>query len=292
MAKRNHFRSEQQKTYRTQRFRNPYFQTKSIKAHWILFAGGLFVVICCIGLGLLLTSERFMIRFVEVKGTKYFSEDLFKEQVLSYLFKPSLLVINHRNQFVFDPQELQSQLETVFQFESIVIQRDGQKVRISVKEKQSQIIWYTGSMRYLVDLEGVVIRELSPEEEDLLEAPPAIQIEPTIQLLRELPIYIDRNNTPVNVGDHVLTKNEIEQISRFSKKLGSIHLVQKSIQVDRLAGKWMGVRTNDEYDILFDATGDIDAQFVRLETLLKEKITDPSSLQYIDLRFGDHVYFQ
>jgi len=292
MAKRNHFRSEQQKTYRTQRFRNPYFQAKTSNKHWILLAGVVCLVLLCLGLGLLFKSERFMIQSVEVKGTKYFSEDLFKQHILTYLNKSSLLIFNHRNQFIFDPVELQSELETVFSFDSIFIEREDQRVRIIVKEKQSQIIWLTGTDRYLVDLEGVVIRTLSPEEEQLVDAPPSIYLEPTIQLLRELPIYIDRNSTPVKIGDSVLTKQEIEQITRFSNQLGSLHIIQESIQVDRLAGKWMGARTSDGYDILFDATGDIDEQLVRLEAVLKEKIPDPSSLQYIDLRFGDHVYFQ
>ena len=54
----------------------------------------------------------------------------------------------------------------------------------------------------------------------------------------------------------------------------------------------MGVKTGLGYRILFDASGDIDGQANHLEVLLRETINNPEQLDYIDLRFGDHVYFK
>ncbi len=292
MAKRNHFRSEQQKTYRTQRFKNPYFQVKKMSVKLIILLSSVGFILLIVCLFLLFTNKRFSVSSVEVRGTRYFSEESFKQVVLSYFLNSPLPFVNHRNIFLFRSDDLRAQLEKTFSFESIQINRDGQSVRITIEEKQSQIIWLTQKKRYLADLEGTIIRELSIEEQALIDGPPAIMIDPSIELLRELPIYLNRNNTPVTVGGRVLTKEEIQNISLFTDRLIQMQIGVQRIEIDRLAGKWMGVRTTDEYDILFDATGDIEGQVVRLQTLLKEKITEPAKLEYIDLRFGDHVYFQ
>jgi hypothetical protein len=50
--------------------------------------------------------------------------------------------------------------------------------------------------------------------------------------------------------------------------------------------------TEDGYGILFDALGDIDAQLQNLDVVLREQVEDRGSLEYIDLRFGDRVYFK
>ena len=46
------------------------------------------------------------------------------------------------------------------------------------------------------------------------------------------------------------------------------------------------------YSILFDLTGNIDEQFRNLMVVLQEQVEDPTRLEYIDLRFGDKVYFK
>ena len=107
-----------------------------------------------------------------------------------------------------------------------------------------------------------------------------------------MPIFVDRSNGEIKIGDSVLTAEEIASVFRFGEHLKAQNISYTQVEFDRLAGKWTGLLTTDGYRILFDVTGDIDAQAQRLELIRKEKIKDVSKLEYIDLRFGDHVYYK
>ena len=292
MAKRNHFRSSQQKNYRAQRFKNPYFQDKRISPRLIFVISiGIFLIICS-SIFFFAMSNRFAIKRININGTHYFSEELFKDVLTSYIHKPFLIFFDHANRFVFNSDDLQNVLESKFAFESISIHRTGDSLLIDIKEKQSQIIWQSGKNQYVVDLEGIIIRELSEEERTILSNEPGIIETNENQLLRDLPVFVDRNEVQVSIGSQVLTNDEMTNIFLFHKLLQLQNIQVINTQIDRLAGKWIGIKTADGYEILFDATGDTNIQASRLEVILREKIEDETQLQYIDLRFGDHVYFQ
>jgi hypothetical protein len=66
----------------------------------------------------------------------------------------------------------------------------------------------------------------------------------------------------------------------------------RRFDLDRRIGTWMKAVTENGYDILFDPSQDVQNQVTHLETVLREQISDPSVLQYIDVRFDDHVYYK
>lgn len=291
MAKRNHFHNTQKKHYRSKKFRNPYFQSNQLSLRHLVilsmvgFLGTLSVLV------FFFMSSRFSILQIQVNGTKYFSTELFEASLRSYFHKPFLLFFDHRNRFVFNQQELQQTLEQSFAFESMSFKREGQTLQIDLVEKQSQMIWISGEQQSVVDLEGKIIRLLTADEQAVLRGTSTDPDSVDAVRIRALPQFIDRNSIAVSVGSQVLTTQEITNIFLFHKRLAEQHIPMKNTQVDRVAGKWIGIETVEGYQILFDATGDIESQVKRLELILREKVTDVTQLKYIDLRFGDHVYF-
>lgn len=292
MAKRNHFRNTQKRQYRSQAFRNPYFQSKQLTLRHLIILSLVGVVGTLVLVVFLLRNDRFFLKDVTISGASIFSRERFEQTIRDYFQKQSLFVFNNRHQFFYRAQDLTLALSEQVAFESINLKREKQTLTITVVEKQSQMIWASGEQRYVVDLEGKIIRELTEEERSFLtDTSKETDIKEMAQL-RTLPLFIDRNHIPVTVGSSVLTSQEITNIFDFHKQLQEHHIGMKNTQVDRVAGKWIAVETTDGYQILFDATGDIPAQISRLELILKEKVSDVSRLTYIDLRFGDHVYFQ
>ncbi len=274
MAKRNHFRNAQKKLYRSQKFRNPYFQVKELNYRQIAMLSIAGLVVLTILTTRFLFNDHFTIRNVDVQGTKYFSTKVFEDVLRRYFDKPFLLVFDHRNRFVYQEQDLQKQLRSTFAFESLTLRLEDQTLHIGVVEKDSIVIWQTATKQYVVDLEGTIVRDVATED------------------MLDLPIFVDRNNTPVSIGARVMTKQEVENILLFHEQLTKQQIAIQNTQIDRVAGKWMGVETQQGYEILFDATGDIVAQAERLQIILRDKVPDVARLNYIDLRFGDHVYFQ
>lgn len=243
-----------------------------------MIGGGSVLLISFLGVGLLWAHPMFQIRNVRIAGIQYTDRDAFSKTIRTYLEEPVFLFFKRQNRFLFNQETLRTRLHESFAFRDLQIQQQGTHVRIQAVERTSQLLWKTGERWFLVDLEGVVIREIAQDERE--------------HLVSILPLFVDRNDVQIGVGDHVLTSEETEAVFRFHEHLKTQGIEFVQTEFDRLSGKWVGILTSINYRILFDPSADVDIQAGRLDVLLREKIPDPKLLQYIDLRFGDHVYFK
>ena len=308
MRSRDQFRLQQKKRYDARRFSNPYFK-RVPKTKWGLIVGltGLGLALVCL-VGALFASPFFAIQRVSVTGTESIPPDDISQKAWNELSRPRAVVFRASNRFLYDEQALRGALASAYAFESLDIRRTcdwrggGCELFVSVREKTSQLLWVAGSQMYLVDLHGVVTRELAPAEIESWkkpDPPPAdplpdgsIPASPPPDPLKRFPVFEDLNASAVTIGSPVLTETEVANILEFERELGLMNLPFSRVSIDRLAGKWMAGRTLAGYDILFDAVGDIAAQALRFRVLLRETLKDTHTLQYIDLRFGDHVYYK
>ena len=269
----------QQKKYSAGAYRNPYFKErkKTIFRKLPYFIGtgvGVFIAL----LIYLFSYPGFKIKHVVVYGIQSVSSSSFETQTNSYLNESHLFFFHNTNHFLFSQKKLKESLSKFFTFNTLDIQQKNDTVTVHLKERASQFIWKTGAQQYLVDLEGIVIQKVDDASATVSAS--------------SLPLFVDRNNTPVNIGDHLLSTDEIKHIFQFQKDLTMQGLGFKETQVDQLAGKWVGLAMNQNYTVMFDPAADVDLQSSRLQTLLRDTLKDTSHLQYIDLRFEDHVYYK
>jgi len=294
MKKRNFLHRTQKKRYKAGKFKNPYFDKNSKKIFSLIFPiigafTGLIILIV-----ILFTHTNLNITNVEINGIKFIDKQIIKKEINSYLNNNYLFIFKKRNIFLFNKNELVKQLKSKFIFDELFIALQKKQITIHLTERTSQLLWITNDIIYVVDLNGIVVRELSAVELEILDTEisnPSIMTKDK-RRLDELPIFLDKNNLKINIGDSVLKETEIVSIIEFHEHLKNQGIEFTETKIDRLAGKWIGVETKDGYDILFDATADINNQAMNLKTILQEKIDDKSKLNYIDLRFGDHVYFK
>ena len=105
MAKRNHFKSAAQKSYRSRNQNNPYFRKKrKVPLKPIIAATGCFVFVL-VGIVFLLSNNRFKIQHVDVSGIEYIDVIELENVVAKYLESSSFLVWKKSNIFLFDPIE-------------------------------------------------------------------------------------------------------------------------------------------------------------------------------------------
>ncbi len=283
MSKRNFFRKTQQKHYTSRSYRNPYFQTNTasrVVRRWMVGLGCV-VVAFLTGVVFLFGHPMFRIVSVKIDGIQQLDRERLSQTIRGYLGERVLFFLNRQNRFLFDAQTLQSRLNNEFTFRDLQIDQKKTHISIRAVERTSQLLWKSNQRLSVVDLEGVVIREVGPDEQDYL--------------IKLLPLFVDRNEVNVRVGESVLTRVETDAIFRFQEHLRAQGIEFLQTEFDRLSGKWVGVLTTVGYYILFDPLADVDVQATRLNALFREKISDQSDqkkLQYIDLRFGDHVYFK
>ncbi len=307
MRSRDQFRLLQRKRYDAKRFSNPYFQRER-KRNWkaIVLVSGIGLAVICL-VSVVFASPFFAIRSVEVTGTDTVSPDEIRDRVWAELGRRRLGVFRASNRFLYDERKLRDSLESAFAFETLSIERtcdwgSGCVLRIAVHERTSQLLWSSGDRLYLVDLRGTAIRELTPEEVASWKAPGpppqdplpngSLPLPEATNPLKKLPLFVDLNASPLAVGSNALTETEVTNLLDFEKRLSAMNVLFSQVDVDRLAGKWMAVKTLAGFNILIDASGDIPAQILNLQVLLRDTLKDTKNLQYVDLRFGDHVYYK
>lgn len=303
MSRRDHFKQLQQQRYAKRKYRNPYVEAKKKNRRSFKMVAVILILGAAIFflLNFLLRSPIYEIKQVMVQGTETIDPAEISALAEAYLNQPRLIFSNQRNRFLFDEAGLRKTLTDNYSFETLDFTIKQNSLQISLQEKASELLWISQEIIYLVDLSGAVIRELSAEELAILNQPmesPASEtatedIQPVfIHPLKTLPKFRDLNDLDTQAGQQVLTTEEIENIFAFHEKLNNLQISFFETRIDRLAGKWMSVLAEAGYDILFDATGNIDQQAKNLEVIIRESIGEADEVEYIDLRFGDHVYYK
>jgi len=101
------------------------------------------------------------------------------------------------------------------------------------------------------------------------------------------------NSNDIFTGESVVDRNVISAISKIEKNLKDNFqidikeaLVSNPLRLD--------IKTNENWQIYFDLNSDTNLQIIKLNSLLKNEISQTSraSLQYIDLRFKDRAYYK
>lgn len=279
MKRRDHFRRFQQKRYSSKVYRNPYFSNNKNKLPLkLLIIIGAVISTTIILFICLFSLPLFCITTVSVTGIHAESKELLQNQIDDYLLSRKMLFFHPTNRFLFSKNELIKKLSSNFIFETLTIRVKGKTINIDINERVSQLRWQSNNKDYLTDLQGIIIQELYVSGNQPNNS--------------QLPLFVDKNNVAVSIGSAVMSKDEIEKTFQFHDELKKLNIVFIETDIDRLAGKWIGVKTDKGYLILFDPLGDINQQALILKTVIAQTIKDLSKLKYIDLRFGDHVYYK
>jgi len=290
MKRRDLFRRLQRKQYKSRNFRNPHSRrNKNRRPLFILLGVLLSLGLILFGLWNYLESDQYIIHSIVVTGTETIPTQDLEQLTNDFLDQHRMIFFSNRKRYFFDSETLREKLTSVYVFESLQIEESGGTLYLKIKEKLSQLIWKSNKKYYLIDLQGVIIREFTKEELNILTS---TDVETSNDTLHRLPRFIDLNDSEIQPGKSVLTPEEIDGIFRFYFHLKAQKITVINTKIDRLAGRWMSVSTGSGLNILFDPTQDIKLQAANLETTLRDKIEDPTQLEYIDLRFGDHIYFK
>jgi hypothetical protein len=294
--RRNFFRRTEHRRYQARPFQNPYF-SQAPRKNLLPFAvvGLALGIIVAVG-SFLLTSARFEITAVSVQGAHSVNPRAIRETAEAYLAETRWIAFRASNRFLFDENALRDRLGERFAFERLAIDREGGVLRIEVEEKVSTLVWTSDDASYLVDAHGLVIRTLLPDELSALMNPPPIQgpvregeSHPDDRTLAHV---IDLTESDVKVGGTVMSDQEVAFVLAFLEGLRQMEIGVSQLQIDRTVGAWMKAVTLNDFDILFDPTQDALVQLGNLAVFLSEQASSPGMLEYIDLRFGDHVYFK
>lgn len=294
------------------RGKNPFSKHYQKKSRLLKIYGFLAIVLI-LGLGyFLLYSDRFEIKNIDVSGTRNIRADDIKSIAESQIAERRFLIFKQRNLFAFSKKELTEKINDKYVLDDLRINKDlPGSLKIEIKEKISLVIWVSNNRYYNLDSNGIAISEIlnlnkskstkNKTQEETAPEPEFFDIKPlnSGELIdnREIssfPLIFDETNNEVVLGQSVISSDMISIILNLNKKIPEkINISVNSFKIPELGSREVKIVTNEKWEIYFDTNKDIEMQLNNLKLTLDEKIKgNRSSLQYIDLRFGNRVYYQ
>jgi cell division septal protein FtsQ len=270
-------------------YRNPFFKksgfrnlkdrrekkTKMWRRKIVLF----FLLAVAIGwVWFLFYSPYFKIEKVEISGLERIEKNEIKNIVDSQISNRRFLIFKQNNLFLFDKDFLFKSINAKYVLDGLIIEKKlPNALLIQIKEKNSKIIWVTNDKNYNLDLSGVIIGETA--------------ILPDPETEKSLPVIYDDNNKEVAIGEKVLGEEQVSAVIELTEKISQF----TNVEIDSyklINEKELRAIAKEGWYILF-ADSNIENQLKKLDLVLKEKIKDQrKSLEYVDLRFEDRVYYK
>jgi len=218
-------------------------------------------------------TDIFTIKRIDVSETKYIPTTTV-EQLIWKQAETSQFLIPQDKLLFFSKQKLTKTLNNNFQLKNLQITKKfPNTIQVNLTEKEFTVIWNEAGQFHYINNEGDIILSLDQPEEnqiviynqgDALLKGKRIKINPeTIKFINDLN---DRVNTKQVVkAQEFVVDNDLNTI-KMKEERGPL--------------------------IFFSVNNDIDKQVTKLEALIKELGDTYDQENYIDLRFGERIFYQ
>lgn len=239
------------------------------------------IVLICVaifvasGVYFFLFSPVFAIRNIEVRGLQKIKPDSLKGILNDYRRERRWFILSKNNFWLFDPTEARAAVEKKYFFEKFdVKKRLPNTIVIDLKEKISAINWLANNLCYHLDLTGAAFEYCDNESKNI-----------TIR---------DMVDHEVKMGEGAVESAELhyiisllEQFNLLTKNQAIVLRVEKSQNLLDFVPKSGPV-------VRFNSNLTVEEQISRLTAMLNQPnfTLEMLKLQYIDLRFGEKVYYK
>lgn len=278
--------------YHKKRFSNPYFPKDKPRHRvrkWVLC-----ISVVVIALVFILRWDRLTISAITVSGNEFTESFRIENAISEQLDSRRWLLFPQRNALFFSEGAAKRNLQKQFQFESVRINvRDFSNVTINVTERKPVAAVITNGVRYHIDGRGVVIREFSGVPVITETTENGTNVIRTGQDSLLVPEIIDRGNDDATIGEQLipeLTATFIVNVNSELKDRADFEVVRyilgeaKDTEVTMVTSEGWEVRLNSLEKPI--------TQTEAVLTVLRDKVADRNKLEYIDVRYGDKIFYQ
>lgn len=287
--KKNKFRAERRFAwYGRKKYANPLFPAKKRKSVSVAdfripfyiklgFLG--LVLVLAGGLWFTLYSDYFMIKNIEAAGQGRLDPRALEEAAWQQARSSIFVFWPRQNIFIYDTARLHGELRGKYFFSSLVIEKKlPASLLISYEEEEYALIWQEGDDYFFADERGLII-----DPADLAEL--AGKSYPLIKNSSSRVLAYGR----VPVGEEYL-KYVFGVFEKFNLMPDDLK-INNFIADDEINS--VKVKVENGPEIYFSLTDDRDKQIDKLLTVKNERLKDDfRKMTYIDLRYGDRVYYR
>lgn len=284
------------KDYQKKNLKNPHFPNKKkeggrglLKFKFLIFGLGLFIFSI-----FLLTSDYFSIRTIDITDNERVDSAEIRGVIQEVMDKRRFFVLKQNNLFLFDKKSAIEKLSGNYLFEDIQIKKKlFGTIEVVVSEKNNGVIWSTANEQYYLDLKGVVIRQLAETDLVIERVDDATDVVRSEVSSSKYPLIYDQSDATVKLGDIVTSSELVEFVISLQNELdlGSDFEVSHYVIIRPFFPE-ITLITKEGWEARFKLGDDAVKQARVLNSLLQQKIRDRSNLNYIDLRFGEKVFYK
>ncbi|MDD3085183.1 MAG: hypothetical protein PHU32_04845 [Candidatus ainarchaeum sp.] len=314
--------SEQNRKTVSGSFRAP-SNRKEINLFWFIIISFFVIVITIL---CLLFSKVFCIKDIKIEGLNTIDCESI-ENIISEQKNSKFLMFSQENLILFDKNKLISSLQD-FNFMSVKIDKNifKRSLNVKIEERQQAIIFLEKGIYFFLDKEGNIISykiDCQVVEKELLNTSTNDNIENTSSdsinndskknnILSKLDkndcIKVDdgykkENLYPIieNIGndkvDDDVKKVDLDDeyinfcLKLYNKLYESTDFGLKNIILDEERYNTVKIKLNNGLEVYFSLKNDCDEQIKSLFTLEKEMKSELQGKKYIDLRYGDKIFY-
>jgi len=263
------------KDYKNANFENPRLAYKREKRKLKLkkFTSIIAVILIVVFIYLIFFLPYFQIKQIELNGLQKVNKENIQKIIDDYRAERKWLIFSKNNFWVFDKQDLISAISERYYFENFEIKkRWPNKIILNLDEKESAINWTTSNLCFHLDLTGVAI-EYCADNQGLIRIK-------------------DLDNQMVKIGERAIEKEKLAYALELNQQIKLLNKVTP--QVFEKQGTELNLKTEEGPEIKFNTNLTVSEQVARLALLLDqgELKADFKKVKYIDLRFGEKVYYK
>ncbi len=204
------------------------------------------------------------------KTDKQFIDRLVFEEIT----RKSAKVFSHSNLLHLDTVFLERMISQKYLFDSVVVKKDyPSTLIIEIKEKEGVLAWQTKENCFLVDLKGEAFAHCGDEI--------------TFLLVKDL------QKGGFVLGEKITTENELNFCLELKEKLSQL-FKEEQFNFFEKENKEIKTKMINGPELLLNIDFSIEDQINKLAVLFNnsEIKNKWGSLQYIDLRFGDKIFYK
>ncbi|MDX9779162.1 MAG: FtsQ-type POTRA domain-containing protein [Patescibacteria group bacterium] len=280
-------RKKIRKDYQHKVLNNPFFrarQKKKMRKNNSRLKIYLFLILSGVILGLLIYfvafSSFFKIKNIDIEGLERTKVELIRDLVKTQTNKKHFLIFPENNLIFFNVEDLRQVLNQEFRFEEVrVFKRFPKTIKLEIRERNLAFIWRQQNINIFSDNQGCLINEAIINDEAFSKYP-ILESELEIEYLNPnncLDLDQQYFNALIELFETLLSHQDLAP-ARFI-----LSNERNSLIMDLANGP----------NIIFNTKEDLLKQVNKLIIIRQEQSDDEFlQLEYIDLRFGDLIYFK
>ncbi|MFH1286868.1 MAG: FtsQ-type POTRA domain-containing protein [Candidatus Magasanikbacteria bacterium] len=307
------FRSERDFAYKFRKT-NPHFEKGISWYRKVKFQLSV-VLVCVIGIiGTIFYHPFFQLKHIHIEGLQRIQEDDILAAIRGITDSHFFIFLSRGTYFGFHEIEVEQILSERYALREVIVKKEfPNTVSIAVEEKISTLIYDNGKKYTYVGSDGKVTEVLKLVEEsewiiekkivtstdefgDEITSEEIVSREhiPSASMLQkefgEYPVVYDMRGEESIINEMVLSTESVNQILqwhhylKFDSDISYVYLILENSLGDA------SIKTGEGWSLRVRLSNPMDEQILNLESVLDQDISR-DSLQYIDLRFLDKVYW-